>query len=92
MYVYLTFMFCNASSYVFLVPNTDSSEETIQPVVLPHIPNHIVSENSKFLINLHYYDEIVAHICIFYIIIVFCCYVLNLNYISYSYSYSFIIL
>lgn len=35
-------------SYVFLVPNTASSEGIIQPVVLPHVPNH-VSKSSKFL-------------------------------------------
>lgn len=57
-------------SYVFLVPNTASSEGIIQPVVLPHVPNH-VSKSSKlsliytivyqFIINLYYTDENVIH-------------------------------
>jgi len=39
-------MFCDAVS---LVPNTTSSER-IQPVVLPHVPNHVISKRSKFSI------------------------------------------
>lgn len=48
-------------SYVFLVPNTASSEGIIQPVV-PHVPNHVVSKSSKFsLTHLYCIEENVAY-------------------------------